>query len=371
MTQPNTTAATTPDVNVDLLERLTQTPGVAGREHQVRTLIQREIAGLFDHTTIDALGSLIAVRKPRPAPGSSNGAAAAKKPYKVMLAAHMDQIGFMVRHIDDQGFIRINAVGGFDTRNLLARTVTITTDTGELVGVLNPTGRPIHIAEESEKKKVPEIKDFFIDLGLPADQVKERVKIGDMVTLRAPFERVGNTLVAQAMDNRVACWLAIESVRQLTHHDCEIYAVFTVQEEIGCRGAGPAAWEIRPDAAISLDITLCVDTPGVPADERVTFAGGGAGLLVMDSSVVSDIELLQEVERIGKSKNIKSQRTILPRGGNDAATIQTKASGHRVLTIVCPTRYVHTVTEMVRTDDLAATRDLLAAYLKVAGNATA
>lgn len=351
----------TNNLNIALLERLTQTAAIGGREHRLRDLIQLEAADVFDSFRIDAMGSLHAVRRPRPVSGGT-----VENPRKVMIAAHMDQIGFMVRFIDDQGFVRVNAVGGFDTRNLFARTVTVCTESGDLVGVFNPSGRPVHIADDADRKKVPEIKEFFIDMGLPADEVKAKVKIGDMVVIRAPFERVGNTVVAQAMDNRIACWWAIESVRALKHHDCEIHAVFTAQEEIGCRGAGPAAWEIRPDAAISLDITLCVDIPGVPADERVTAFGAGAGLLAMDSSVISDIDLLRQVEAIGAKLNIKTQRTILPRGGNDAATIQTKASGHRVLTIVCPTRYVHTVTEMVRLDDLGACKELLTAYLSEA-----
>lgn len=355
---------------MDLLQRLTQTPAIAGNERRLRDLIQSETQGLFDDVRTDPMGSLICVRRPRSTGKSRKNA----RPPRVMIAAHMDQIGFVVRHVESSGFLRVQSVGGFDTRNLFARLVTVCTDSGDLPGVLNPAGRPIHIATEDDKKKIPEIADLVVDLGLPAGEVKKKVKIGDMVVIQAPFTKVGKTVVAQAMDNRVAVWLAIRAVQQLDKpargrsagHGCEICCVFTVQEEVGCRGAGPASFGVEPDVVISLDTTLCVDTPGVPEDQRVTAQASGAGLLVMDSSMISDTELLNQFEQIAKKHRIKHQRTILPRGGNDGATIQRTAQGKRVIALVCPTRYIHTVTEMVHTDDLYACRDLLAAYLSQA-----
>ena len=357
---------------MELLKRLTQTPAIAGREHRLRELILKETKGLFDSTHVDPMGSLICVRQPRPRKSQKKSRRKLKPPIKIMLAAHMDQIGFRVRHIDNHGFVRVQSVGGFDPRNLFARLVTVCTDSGDLPGVLNPGGRPLHIASEEDKKRVPEINDLVIDMGLPPKDVQKKVQIGDMVVIQAPFTRVGKTIVAQAMDNRVACWVAIRAIQKLARtstqsgHHCEIYCVFTVQEEVGCRGAGPATFGVSPDIVISLDTTLCVDTPGVPEDQRVTKQGDGAGLLVMDSSMISDIDLLHELEQLAKGHRIKHQRTILPRGGNDGATMQRAAAGHRAIAIVCPTRYIHTVTEMVHTDDLNACRDLLTAYLKKA-----
>jgi putative aminopeptidase FrvX len=356
---------------MELLERLTQTPAIAGREDRLRELITEETQGLFDQTSIDPLGSLIGVRKPQPRKGkkSPRTRGSSQPPLKVMLAAHMDQIGFAVRHIDANGFLRVQSVGGFDTRNLFARLVTVCTASGELPGVLNPAGRPLHIATDEDKRKIPDVNDMTIDLGLPVKQVQKQVGIGDMVVIRAPFTRVGKTVVAQAMDNRVACWVAIRALQKIakTGHACEIHCAFTVQEEVGCRGAGPASFGIEPDVVISLDTTLCVDTPGVPEDQRVTRQGDGVGLLVMDSSMISDVALFDDLERVAKKNKIKHQRTILPRGGNDGATAQRSATGRRTTALVCPTRYIHTVTEMVHTDDLYACRDLLAAYLAQAG----
>jgi endoglucanase len=351
-----------------LLEQLVLTPGVPGREHRVRKLIQTRIKGLFDEVRTDALGSLICVRKARPKARSR------KQPLRVMLAAHMDQIGFMVRHIDDKGFLRVQAVGGFDTRNLFARLVSVCPDVNDpkkdLPGVMNPGGKPVHIASPEDRKKVPEIDELTVDLGMPVAQVNKKVKLGDMVVLRAPFEKVGETYVSQCMDNRIACWVAIEAVKKLAkaaNHACEVHCVFTVQEEVGLRGAGTAAFGITPDVGIAIDTTLCCDTPGVPGELRVSEQGKGAALTIMDGASIADLALLEEMEAVAKKSKVPHQRSILPRGGTDAGTIQRAAAGVKTFTLSCPTRYIHTVTEMVHATDLNACRDLLAAYLKQAG----
>lgn len=342
-----------------LLEQLATTAGVSGREDRVRELIIKQTKDLFDEVRVDAMGSLIGVRKPR----LKTGGKKKRKPTKVMLAAHMDQIGFLVRHIDKEGFITVNAVGGFDTRNLFARLVTVCADGGDITGVMNPGGKPVHIASAEERKKIPEISELIVDLGLPGAEVKKKVQVGDMVVLQAPLEQVGKTVVSQCLDNRVACWLLIRAMQKLKTHDCEIYCVFTVQEEVGLRGAGTAAYGIEPDIGIAVDTTLCVDTPGVPEPEQCTIQGDGVGLMVMDSASIVDYKLLQEFEAVAKKKKIKTQRTMLPRGGTDSGAIQKARAGNRVMTLVCPTRYIHTVTEMIHLDDLHAGRDLLAAYL--------
>ncbi len=347
---------------MDLLKTLTQTPSVPGREDRIRDVIEQTVRdlNLFDELHTDAMGSLIGLRKARP----QNGAASSDPPLKVMLAAHMDQIGFLVRHISDDGFIRVNPVGGFDTRNLFARRVRICTASGDIPGVMNPGGRPIHIATDEDKKKVPEIKEFFIDLSLPADDVKAKVRIGDMVVLDGPFEEIGSSVVSQCLDNRVGCWAQIRAIENLTHHNCDIYAAWTVQEEVGLRGAFPAAYEADPDLAIACDTTLCCKTPGVPDEERVTVDGDGVCLHIMDSSMIGDIKLIEEIEAVAAAGNIKCQRGILPRGGQDGAAIQRTRRGVRTVAFACPIKYIHTVTEMAHRDDLDAYHRLLTAWLE-------
>lgn len=347
-------------VNVDLLKRLCETPGIPGREERVRALIEKEIAGLFDETRTDNMGNFICTRK---ATKSAKGARATR----VLLLCHMDEIGFYVKGVDDNGFIRLNAAGGFDTRNLFSRRVTVCTDGGDLPGVMNPGGRPVHIASEEDKKKVPEVKEFFVDVGMKGDKVKRAVKIGDYVVMNEPAIQVGDKFVSKALDNRVACWLGIEAVRAIVEkkaaHACDISVVFTVQEEVGLRGAHTASFGVEPDIAIGIDVTLSCDTPGVPTDEMVTKQGDGVGLHVMDSSFIADYRLINELESVAKKSKIKHQRTILARGGQDGAAGQQARSGARAAGIVVGTRYIHTVTEMIDLGDLAAARDLLAAWM--------
>jgi len=347
-------------MNIKLLEKLCLTAGVPGREHRIRKLILDEIKGLFDKVTVDPMGSIIAVKKPTTKVKGS--------PKKVMLAAHIDQIGFLVSYIDDKGYLYVNPVGGFDPRNLFARAVTICPDPEDpkkdLVGIMNPSGKPIHVASEEEKRKVPQVRDFIIDLGIPKDEVDKKVKSGDMVVINAPFYKVGNHLVSQAMDNRIAPWVCIEAARKLKDHACEIHCVFTVQEEVGLRGAIAAANGIQPDIGIGIDITLACDTPGIPAPDMVTKLGEGAAIVVMDASVICDYELVEAFDALAKKHKIKAQRAIMSRGGTDTGGIQRAGIGCKAITLGVPGRYVHTVTEMIHGGDLEAARDLLAKYLE-------
>ena len=357
-------------LNVDLLRRLCSTPGVPGREERVRALIEKEVDGLFDEVRTDAMGSLICRRGPRGGKKKAGGKTRSNgldRPTRVLMLCHMDEIGFYVRHIDDKGFLRINNAGGFDTRNLFSRRVLVVTGSGDLPAVLNPAGRPVHIASEADKTKIPDIKELFIDTGLPVAEVKKRVKIGDYVVYNDPFAEIGDKLVSKAMDNRVACWLGIEAVRKIEEsgaaHSCEIYVAFTTQEEVGLRGARTSSHQIAPDIGIGIDVTLSCDTPGVPEDEKVTDHGKGFGLHVMDSSFIADHKLIDEVEACAKRNKIPYQRTILMRGGQDGAAAQQTAAGARALGIVVGTRYIHTTTEMIEKKDLAAARDILAAWV--------
>lgn len=341
-------------MNLPLLKTLSETAGVPGREERVRKVLERECAGLFDEVTTDPMGNLIATKKAK-TPGAK----------RVLVACHIDEIGFYVRHVDDKGFIRIHNTGGFDTRNLLARRVLVQASSGEdLPGLMNPSGRPIHIAKEEDKKKIPEVNEFMVDLCLPAEQVKKKVRIGDPVSLVQSFDEVGDCVSGKCLDNRVAAFVAIEAVRKAAHLKYEVILAATVQEEVGCRGAGPAAYTSQPDIAIAIDTTLCVDIPGVPEDERVTKQGDGAALTVLDSMTISDRGLIDEFEAVAKKREIPFQLSILPRGGTDAGPMQRSRGGLRTMTFSVPTRYIHTVTECIHKRDLQSAIDLLAAWLE-------
>jgi endoglucanase len=341
-------------MNLALLKSLSEAPGISGREERVREIVQRAAKDVFDDITVDPMGSLIATKR-----ASTAGAK------KVMIACHIDEIGFYVRHIDDKGFLRVNPVGGFDVRNLFARRVMIQSSAGDdLIGLLNPSGRPTHIAKEEEKKKTPEITDFFIDLCQPAEQVKKKVRIGDPVTLVQEFREIGECVSGKCLDNRVAAFVAIEAMKKAKAPKYEVILAATVQEEVGLRGAGPAAYTAQPDIAIAIDVTLAVDIPGVQEDERVTQQGAGVALTIMDGSLISHRWLIDQFEAAAKKRDIPYQLSILPKGGTDAGAMQRTRGGVPSMTLSVPTRYIHTVTESAHKRDLQSAIDLLAAWLE-------
>lgn len=340
-------------MNIDLLRRLCETPGVPGHEERIRALIESEIEGLFDEVRTDAMGSLHCVRR-----------AKTEDAPKVMLLCHMDEIGFLVSHVTEKGFINVLPVGGFDPRNLFSRRVLVCTDDGDYKAVMNPGGKPVHISTPEERKKVPLPTDFFVDTGL-GEETAEKVRIGDFIVMDEPFLELGDKLVSKALDNRVACWLGIETIRALGDEGrgAEIHVVFTSQEEVGLRGARTSAYAVKPDIGIGIDVTLSCDTPGVPEKDRTTVQGKGFGLHIRDSSFIADKRLVAEFEDLAKAEGIPFQRTMLASGGQDGAAAQQAAAGARAIGITVGTRYIHTVTEMIHRDDLEAARRILTAYL--------
>lgn len=345
-------------MNIDLLRQLCETPGVPGREHRVRALIEREIEGLFDEVRTDSMGSLIATRRSR---------TGAENPQKIMLLCHMDEIGFLVTHVSEKGWIHIDNVGGFDPRTLFARRVKVCTRDGDYPGVMNAGGRPLHISSPDDRKKVPAIKEFFVDIGMGAE-TRSKVHVGDFIVMDEPLVEMGDKVVSKALDNRVACWLGIEAIRALEEsgvdHECEIHVAFTTQEEVGLRGAKTASFAVSPDIGIGIDTTLACDTPGVPENEMVTAQGKGFGLQIKDGSFIADLELVEEFEALAVREKIPFQRSILAAGGQDAAAAQQAAAGARAVGIVVGTRYIHTIAEMIDKTDLQAALDILLAYLK-------
>jgi endoglucanase len=222
-------------MTMQLLKELCETPGIPGREERLRALVRRELSGHVDDLRVDALGNLIAVKHNPGAP-------------KLMIAAHMDEIGFVVSYVDkEKGWLRLVGLGGHDPRNMTAQRVLVCTDQGDLPGILYPGLKPPHIQTEEERKKQPVVSEFFVDLGLPAATVQEQVPIGTPVTLLREFAEIGDCVSCKALDDRVAVYVMIEAVRRAQRFGFEVYAVATVQEEIGLRGALTSAFGIHPD----------------------------------------------------------------------------------------------------------------------------
>jgi endoglucanase len=340
-------------LNEALFKRLSETPGVPGREDRQREIAREELEDLTDEVRTDALGSVI---------GTKHG----RDDVRVMVAAHMDEIGFFVRHIDDNGFIRLQPLGGHDPANMVSQRVIVTIAGGDsLRGALQPTRKPPHLQREGDRK-VPKVEEFYVDLGMPADEVKEAVRVGDYATLDRTLEKVGGNYLGKAMDDRVGVFVMLEALRALGDHEATIHSVATSQEEVGLRGAKASGWALAPTVVIALDVTLAVDVPGTEEEGRITELGKGVALKIMDSYSISHPRLLEHFQRIAEREDIPHQTEILPFGGTDAAGVQRLHGGIPAITLSVPCRYVHTPNEMVSERDVQAAIDLLARYLEEA-----
>lgn len=346
----------TPLVNVDLLRRLTEAHGVPGQEDQIRAIVRSELEGVCEMRT-DSMGNLHCVKA-----GKGSGA------QKLMLAAHMDEIGFVVKHIDDKGFLRVQGLGGWDPRQMASQRVFVHTRDGMLNGVMMSSTKPKHMLSAEEANKPPQMEHYFIDIGLDGERAKERVRPGDMVTMNRTLQQMGDLLTCKCMDDRVAVYVMIEALKAVGEHEVEVHAVATVQEEIGLRGAAASGWAIQPDVAVAIDITLANDIPGLDPMDYVTRLGEGAAIKILDSSLICHPKVVEHFRSLAEKKGIKHQMEILSMGGTDAGAIQRLHGGIPAFTLSIPTRYVHTVNETVHRGDVDACVELLARYIEDAHN---
>jgi putative aminopeptidase FrvX len=342
-------------MNHTLLRDLTQADGIPSMEDGVRDVVAVNMSPLVDDLRVDTLGNLVGHVK-------GNGG------LSVAIAAHMDEIGFIVRYVEDNGFIRLQPVGGFDARTLVAQRVSVHAEGGEpLIGVLQPGAKPIHLLQPGDSKEL-KLEEFFVDLGMPADEVKERVCVGDMVTMRRDFEMIGDVVISKALDDRLGVYVMLEAIKAAGRVDADVYPIATVQEEVGLRGATTAAFGIKPDIAIAVDTTISGDIPGIPSDATVTKLRHGTAIKMFDSSQLPNRKLVAHLREIAESNGIPFQLEVLPRGGTDAGAFQRSQDGIVTATISIPSRYVHTVNEMCAVSDIQASVDLLAQFLREAGS---
>ncbi len=336
-------------MNLELLKELSQTPGAPGHEDQIRKIVIRELKPIVDKVEVDNMGNVIAFRK-----GSPGGP-------KLMLSGHMDEISFLVRHIDDNGFLRFTTLGGFDPKTLTAQRVLVHAKGGDLVGVMGT--KPVHLLSDEERKVAPKTENYFIDLGLPKREVTRKVRIGDPVTRERSFVTFGNMVNTKSLDDRVGVFVMLEAVKKTRRHGVNLYAVASVQEEVGLRGATAAANRIEPDIAIALDVTLANDLPDAKPHEVVCELGKGAAIKIMDSSVIAHRKLVEFMRETAERKKIPYQMELLTAGGTDTAAMQKAGPGAVAGCISVPTRYVHSVIEMCHLKDTQAAINLLAAVI--------
>ena len=326
-----------------LLQQLTETFGPSGYEDNIRALVRTEVESLADEIRVDALGNLIARKKPSKQNDDTK---------KIMIAAHMDEIGLIVSHVDQKGFVRFSAIGSVMRRYVLAGRVRF----------LNGVQGVIGYDRLDNLNELPTLDKVYIDVG--ATSKKDcPVKIGDVAAFERPFTEMGNRLVAKSLDNRVGVLVGIETLRALqgksTSHD--LYFVFTTQEEVGLRGAGTSAYSVDPDLGIAVDVTPTGDTPHALKMEMAL--GNGPCVKFQDVGSISDPRVVQWMIAAAEKNKIPYQREVLLIGGTDARAIQSVRAGVPSGCISIPVRYVHSPSEMVDYGDVQNTVKLLTAVL--------
>lgn len=324
-------------INVKLLKEICEVPGVPGFEQRIREVVLRELAKLDVEVSIDNMGNVTALKK-------------GKKDKRVMVAAHMDEIGFIVNHIDDKGFLRFHTLGGFDPKTLTAQRV-IVHGKKDLIGVMG--SKPLHVMSASEKEKMPKTTDFFIDMGMSKKEVEKYISIGTPVSRQRELIEMGSCVNCKSIDNRVSVFILIETLKKVSKTPYHVYAVFTVQEEVGVRGAIAATMAINPDFGFGLDTTIAYDVPGASPQEMVTKLGDGAAIKIMDSSTICDYRMVNYMKELADKHKIKWQPELLHAGGTDTSAVQKMSAGGAIAGAVSiPTRHIHQVIEMADKNDI-------------------
>ncbi|QXM06654.1 M42 family metallopeptidase [Crassaminicella indica] len=313
-------------MNSELLKKLTNAYGPAGNEEQIRHLIQTEIQDYVDEISVDRMGNLIAIKR-------GNGK-------RVMLASHMDEIGVIITGITDEGFLRFSNIGGVSPYISLSQRVLFSNKTIGIIGM-----------EHLEDMKKLKLEKMYIDIGAKnKEEALKKVNIGDVASFYSSFTALGDFITAKALDDRIGCFIAIETIKNLKNSPNELYFVFTVQEELGLRGAKTAAFSVDPDIAISIDVTSTGDTPH--AKHMAVKLGSGPAVKIKDHSLLSHPAVKNLMINTAKENNIPYQLEVLEFGGTDSGSIHLTRSGVPSGVLSIPCRYVHTPSEMVSKEDV-------------------
>ncbi|WP_422486705.1 M42 family metallopeptidase [Gudongella sp. DL1XJH-153] len=331
------------------LKELTEASGVSGNEKEVRDFIKKALEGYVDEIKVDRIGNLIVHKK------ASNSSGR-----KLMIAAHMDEIGLMVKDIDSSGLIKFMPVGGIDKRILVSKAVTI--GDKKLPGVIG--AKPIHLQKKNEWSKVLDIDDLYIDIGTSSKEDTEKhVSIGDYVAFDTEYDEIGDGIIkAKSLDDRVGCSILLDILR--SDVDADIYGAFTVMEEVGLVGAGPAAYQIKPDVAIVLEGTICYETDDLDSHQMPTKLGEGPAISLIDRTTVYNRDLRDEIIRIAEANNIPYQYRKTAMGGNDSGKIHISGTGCATAGISVPTRYIHSPLSVISRADYDNTYRLVLSLIE-------
>lgn len=344
------------DPTLTMLKELTDANAISGHEKEARDIMEKYVKPYADEVFTDHLGSLIAKKV-----GEEKGP-------KIMVAGHLDEVGFMITRIDKNGFLFFQTIGGWWNQVMLAQRVTIMTKEGNITGVIG--SKPPHILTAEQRKKPIEIKDMFIDIGASSKEEAEKfgVRPGDSVVPYFEFTQMKNEkmLLAKAWDNRIGCAIAIDVLKQLQNeeHPNTVYGVGTIQEEVGLRGAKTSAHLIKPDIAFGVDVGIAGDTPGVSDKDADSKLGKGPQIILYDASMISHKGLRDLVIEIAEEKEIPFQYSSMPGGGTDSGAIHLTHDGVPALSITIATRYIHSHAAMLHRDDFENAVKLIVEVIK-------
>jgi putative aminopeptidase FrvX len=342
---------------LDFFRRLLETPSPSGYEQPVQDLVRKYVAGFADSVTTDVHGNVIAARNPQ-------------SPLRVMLAGHCDQIGFVVQYIDADGFLYVQPVGGWDAVVLVGQRLTVWTQGGAVQGVISR--KAIHLLTEEERKQVPKLKDLWLDIGArDKAEAAELVRIGDPVTLALGYTELRNNLaISPAMDDKAGLWVAVEALRRTSGKklNCGLFAVSTVQEEIGLRGATTSTFTVDPKVGIAIDVTHATDCPTIEKKQEGEIALGKGPVIYRGPNM--NPVVVEKLLETAKAGEVPVQLAASGRAtGTDANAIQTSRGGVAAALVSIPNRYMHSPVEMISLDDIDRAADLLAGFaLRLSGS---
>lgn len=324
-----------------MLKDLCNINSTSGDEKEIREFILNEIKDSCEYS-VDSLGSIIAFKKGKKAPKN-----------KVMICAHMDEVGFIITDITSDGYLKFGLVGGIDTKVIVNRVVTVNGIDG-VIGL-----KPVHLLSDDEKSKSPSLKSLFIDIGAKdREEAEKYVSLGDYTYFKNDFYELGNGMIkSKALDDRIGCMLMIELIKSDLEYDT--YFCFNVQEEVGLRGSACTSYSVQSDISVVLESTTAGDLCGVTGGDRVCVLGNGPVVSFMDGRTIYDKDLYSLAMSVAKDNGIKAQTKTAIAGGNDAGAIQTSGRGSRVMAISLPCRYIHSASSVVKADDINETRKLL------------
>ena len=342
---------------LEFLKTLVETPGVSGYEEAVQQVVRDYAEAFCDTMTTDLHGNLILCKNP-------------DAPVRVMLAGHADQIGLIVSHINDDGFIYTQTVGGWDPQQLIGQRMTIWSETGPVNGVI--ARKPIHLLDDAERKKVVKTKDLWIDIGARSKEDAEVVRIGDQVTFQLGFQELINGRAnSPAMDNRTGVWVVVETLRRCAEAgiECGLYAVATVQEEIGLRGAKTAAHAVDPHIGIAVDVTHATDCPTIDKNQNGDISLGGGPVILRGPNINPEVNA--RLNSIAQSNDLPIQHKALGRAApNDSNALQVTRSGVAAGILAIPNRYMHSAVETIELSDLDHAATLLAKFVQTVSDQT-